>query len=81
MDNFLKIMLEYQSLGYEITLTNVYGKDAIRMTKIYSHLSETPLDCLQVINLDILQDDIKLHDLTNFMYQEIRDKEESITKT
>ena len=49
--NYLDSCISYASLGYDVSLTNIYGKDAIRMVKRYSYKAERELICEQIIDI------------------------------
>lgn len=74
--NFLKVCKSYSDLGYDLYLTSIFGKDGIRMTKRYSHKFEGPVSSQQIWTHERL-DPESLHKLTDFMYNDIREQEES----
>jgi hypothetical protein len=69
----------YCNLGYDITLTQLYGKDAIRMVKRYSHIAEKEVICEQIIEHDALRDEHYLNKVLTFMYENIEQQEKTKT--
>jgi hypothetical protein len=47
-NNFLEVCKSYSSLGYDLYLTTIFGRDGIRMTKRYSHKFEKPVSSQQI---------------------------------
>jgi hypothetical protein len=77
-DSHFKIIMEYAALGYEVTLTLLYGKEAIRMVKIYSHKAKAPVVCEQIQEHDILlKDESRFNEVLNFLYNDIQLQEET----
>ncbi len=77
MENYLDYCISYASLGYDVTLTTLYGKEAIRMVKVYSYKAERKLTCEQIIEHDNLKDPENLHRILDFMYNDIQRQEET----
>ena len=77
MESYLQSVINYTSLGYEITLISLYGKDAIRMRKAYSYKAERPLICEQVIHYEELQDEEQRAKIFEFLYNDIQEQEKS----
>jgi hypothetical protein len=73
---YLKMLLEYCSLGYDVYFTQLYGKDAITMTKRYSYKAERPLHCQQMFDHEKI-DLERLRSCLDFMYTDIQEQEES----
>lgn len=73
--NFLETCKSYSALGYDITLTFMYGKEAIRMIKRYSHPAKRHLICEQIYSHDKLNDDWEVHKITKFLYDDIQKQE------
>jgi hypothetical protein len=77
-NNLFKSIIDYCLLGYDITLTNLYGKEAIRMVKRYSYIAERPLICEQIQGHDILlKDENRFDEVLNFLYNDIQLQEET----
>lgn len=72
----IKIFLEYTSLGYDVYFTSIVGKDAITMTKRYSHKSESKLHCQQIYNHNKL-DEGSIRSVLEFMYNDIQEQEKT----
>jgi hypothetical protein len=77
MKNSLQQILDYASLGYEISFTQIFGKDAILMRKRYSHPANKPLVCEQMFNHGDARNNHKLHLVLEFMYRDIQKQEET----
>lgn len=78
MEKRFEKLIEYSSLGYDITLTNLFGKDAIRMVKRYSHKAEKALYCEQVADHEqLLYDEDRFLDTIRFLYKNIQEQEET----
>lgn len=73
--NFLDTCKSYSALGYDITLTFMYGKEAIRMVKRYSHPAKRHLICEQIYEHDKLNDEWEIHKITKFLYDDIQKQE------
>lgn len=67
----------YSSLGYDISLTTLYGKDAIRMVKRHSHKRGSSIVCTQVSEHDKLDDLERFNDTVDWMYNDIQNQEET----
>lgn len=77
--NYMKaiaLLNNYCSLGYEVTLIRLYGKDAVRMKKVYSYKLEKPIYCEQIQDHDTLTF-YRLVKLLDFMYNDIQQQEET----
>ena len=72
----IQMFLEYCGLGYDVYFTSIVGKDAIRMTKRYSHKAGKCVHCQQVIDHDKLTEE-KLRSILDFMYHDIEKQEET----
>lgn len=75
--SFFKWCKDYSALGYDVYLTSLFGKDAIRMVKRYSYKSGSPVVCEQICEHESLLDLAKLHEILNFMYNNIQSQEKS----
>jgi len=63
---------DYSDLGYDISLTSLYGKEAIRMVKRYSHKREGEIVCEQICCHENLKDLVRLHEIIQFLYEDIQ---------
>lgn len=78
-NNFLKTCIDYCELGYDISLTSFFGKDAIRMVKRHSHVTEKSLSSVQVIDYDRLENEKPYFNyVARFLYEEIERKEKQL---
>ena len=78
MENRFKKLIEYSELGYDVTLTNLYGKKAIRMVKVYSYKAEKPICCEQIADhQELLQDENRFLNTMKFLYENIQKQEET----
>jgi len=68
---FLYWCKSYHDLGYNLYLTDLYGKDGIRMEKRYSYKAEKMLFCEQIIHHDRIIDTEYLETILDFLYKEI----------
>lgn len=75
MKDSLQQILDYAGLGYEISFTQIYGKDAILMRKRYSHPAQQPLISEQIFNHEHVEDKERFADLLNWMYDDIQEQE------
>lgn len=74
---FLENIKHYSELGYDITLTSIYGKDAVRMVKRYSVPAERALICEQIVDHDEIGDNDYTFDFFNYMYENIQNQEQT----
>lgn len=74
--DFFKQLKDYCDLGYDISMTHICGKDAIRMIKRYSYKAEKPLYCEQIVNHEKLENEEYLQNVLDFMYNHIQQQEE-----
>jgi hypothetical protein len=79
MEEYLKAVLDYTWLGYEITLFTLHGKDGIRMRKTYSYIAQQPLICEQIIHYSNLSDTLQRSNIFEFLYENIQEQEKSGT--
>lgn len=70
----IDVLLSYSSLGYDVSFTSIFGKDAIGMTKRYSHIAERELYCQQIFEHDNMNLD-RLRKVCDFMYENIQEQE------
>lgn len=63
----IQMFLEYCGLGYDVYFTSIVGKDAIRMTKRYSHKVGKCVNCQRVIDQDKLTGE-RPRSILGFMY-------------
>lgn len=78
MEERFKKLIEYSALGYDITLTSLFSKDAIRMVKRYSYKSEKSLCCEQIADHEqLLYDEDRFLNTIRFLYKDIQNQEES----
>jgi hypothetical protein len=71
-------LIDYSELGYDVTLTSLFGKEAIKMVKRYSYTAKQPLVCEQIQDhKSLLIDDFRLHQILQFLYDDIQEQEES----
>lgn len=71
-------IIQYSALGYDITFTYIYGKEALRMVKRYSHKAEKSLCCEQIVDHEkLLYDEDRFLDIIRFLYKDIQNQEES----
>ena len=73
--DFLTACKSYSALGYDISLTSLFGKEAIRMVKRYSKPAERHLICEQIYSHDKLIDEWEVHKITQFLYDDIQKQE------
>ena len=73
----LDYILDYCDLGYDFSPTMLYGKEAVRMVKRYSHKAERKLMCEQIFHHDELKNMDRLLIILDFMYQDIQQQEKS----
>jgi hypothetical protein len=73
--DFLTTCKSYSALGYDISLTSLFGKEAIRMVKRYSKTAERHLVCEQIYSHDKLTDEWEVHKITQFLYDDIQKQE------
>jgi len=67
----------YSGLGYDISLTNVYGKEGVKMFKRFSYIRKAPVVCIQVVEHDELDDLEKFNDIIDWMYRNIEEQEKT----
>ena len=77
MKTYFEYMFHYACLGYDVSLTNIYGKDAIRMVKRYSYPAQRSLSCVQIQEHENLKDLDRLHDVLSYMYNNIEEQEKT----
>jgi len=71
-------LIDYSSLGYDVTLTRLFGKDAIRMAKRYSHKAGQPIICEQIQNHEsLINQEFRLNEVLQFLYDDIQEQEVS----
>lgn len=71
-------LIDYSSLGYDVTLTRLFGKDAIRMVKRWSHKAQQPLVCEQIQDhKSLVEQDFRLNEVLQFLYDNIQEQEVS----
>lgn len=70
------VFLNYDSLGYDACFTTFFGKDAVRLTKRYSHKAEKPLHCEQIFNKESKTEN-DLREVFDFMYNDIKEQEDT----
>ncbi|AGH56797.1 hypothetical protein Phi19:2_gp007 [Cellulophaga phage phi19:2] len=78
-NHFLQSIIEYAELGYSISLIKLFGKQAVMMTKLYSHVRKQSVQCTQIFNYDSLYDCHRFNHLLDFMYNDIRNQEKTQT--
>lgn len=77
-NDYLKLCINYCELGYDISLTSVYGKEAIKMVKRYSHPAGDRLESIQIINHERLLDDkYYSSNVIRFLYEQIEEREDN----
>lgn len=69
-----EIIKEYSALGYDVSLTNIFGKDAVKMVKRYSYVRKDSILCEQIIDHDNLTEE-RLQHVCDFMYRDIQNQE------
>ncbi len=77
MDGFFDQLKNYSSLGYDVSLTYIVGKEGIRMVKRYSNSAERHLVCEQIYQHDKLTDTYQLNKILDFLYQDIQKQEKT----
>ena len=75
MESYLDQCITYASLGYEVSLVHIYGKQAIMMVKRYSHPAEGPVHCQQIIDHSRMYDNDRVHDILQLLYDDIQEQE------
>ena len=73
----LQMLINYASLGYDVSFTSIVGHEGIRMVKRYSHPAEKHLICEQVMPYDEAKDEERLHTILTFMYEDIQQQEKT----
>jgi hypothetical protein len=77
MKKSLQQILDYADLGYEISFTNIYGKDAVLMRKRYSHPAERALICEQIFDHEHVKNKGRFAHLLNWLYDDIQEQEKT----
>jgi hypothetical protein len=76
MEDSLQQIIDYANLGYEISFTHIFGKDAVLMRKRYSYRAHQALVCEQVFDHEHIKDKEIFANLLNWMYNDIKDQED-----
>lgn len=77
MEDSLQQILDYASLGYEVSFTHIFGKDAVLMRKQYSYRAHQALVCEQMFDHGDARDKHRLFLVLEFMYKDIQNQEET----
>ena len=73
----LQMLIEYASLGYDFSLTNIYGKEAVQMIKRYSYKKEGPVKCLQMYEHEKIKNETEFSRILQFLYDDIQEQEKT----
>lgn len=75
--DFFYWIRSYCDLGYDVTLTQLHGKEAIRMVKRYSFKRGDSITCEQIIEHDNFKSEERLQKILQFCYDDIQRQEET----
>lgn len=74
---FLQQCITYSGLGYDITVSHIFGKECLRMIKRLSRHKDEPVHTAQICNHSKLNNKEYLNGLISFLFADIAKQEES----